>query len=165
MVVVAMVGILSAIGIASFRHRVSASKTTEAAAVIQAVRAAQETYRAENQVYLNVSSSNDSWYPSKDFGPTVRTWEQKAGAHADLTGWQTLGAQVTQPVQFGYLVNAGWPGEPPPALQVTNAPTLGNPTDPWYLIQARADYDGDGTFCNAVAASWTPEVYFENEGE
>jgi prepilin-type N-terminal cleavage/methylation domain-containing protein len=165
MVVVTMVGILAAIGIASFRRQVSSSKTTEAASVIQAIRAAEETYRAENQVYLDVSSSNDAWYPSKNFGPTVRSWEQKSGAHVDLVRWQTLGAQVTQPVQFGYLVNTGWPGATPPSLQLTNGPTLGEPSDSWYLIQARADYDGDGKFCNAAAASWTPEVFFENEGE
>jgi type II secretory pathway pseudopilin PulG len=165
MVVVALVGILSAIGIASFRRQAAASKASEAASVIQAIRAAEEAYRGENQLYLDVSSSNDDWYPSKDFGPTVRSWELKPGGHPDLTKWQTLGARVTQPVLFGYLVNAGRAGATPPTLQLSDSPTLGTPTDAWYVIQARADYDGDGVFCNAAATSWTSEVYIENEGE
>jgi type II secretory pathway pseudopilin PulG len=158
MVVVALVGILSAIGIASFRRQAAASKASEAASVIQAIRAAEEAYRGENQLYLDVSSS-------KDFGPTVRSWELKPGGHPDLTKWQTLGARVTQPVLFGYLVNAGRAGATPPTLQLSDSPTLGTPTDAWYVIQARADYDGDGVFCNAAATSWTSEVYIENEGE
>jgi type II secretory pathway pseudopilin PulG len=165
MVVVAMVGILAAIGIASFRRQVSASKTSEASSVIQAIRAAEEAYRSENQLYLDVSSSNKDWYPSNDFGPAARSWELKDGGHVDLVKWRQLGARVTQPVQFGYLVNAGRAGETPPTLQLTSSPLLGKPTEPWYVIQARADYDDDGKYCNAVATSWTPEVFMENEGE
>lgn len=165
MVVVAMVGILSAIGIASFRRYVNSSKTSEAVAVIAAIRAAQEAYRSENQRYLNVSTSNGDWYPSKSFGATVHAWELKTGQHTDLVRWQTLGARVTQPVQFGYLVNAGLAGGTPTTLQLADNPSLGTPNDAWYVIQARADYDADGKFCNAVATSWTPEIYFENEGE
>lgn len=165
MVVVAMVGVLSAIGIVSFRRQAAASKSIEAASVIQAIRAAEEAYRAENQLYLDVSTSNDDWYPSGEFGPVARSWGLKAGDHVDLTKWETLGPRVMQPVQFGYLVNAGSAGQTPPALQLSASPVLAAPRDVWYLIQARADYDGDGKFCNAAAASWTPELFIENEGE
>jgi type II secretory pathway pseudopilin PulG len=165
MVVVTLVGILSAVGIVAFRRQVTASKTTEATSVIRAIGAAEVGYRSENQMYLDVSSSNGNWYPSSDFGPTVRAWELKTGDHPDLVRWQTLGAQVTQPVQFGYLVNAGRAGVTPPQLQLSNPPTLTAPTEPWYVIQGRADYDGDGVYCNVAATSWTPEVFLENQGE
>ena len=89
----------------------------------------------------------------------------KDGGHVDLVRWRQLGARVTQPVQFGYLVNAGRSGEAPPTLQLTKNPVIGTPTEPWYVIQARADYDDDEKYCNVVAASWTPEVFMENEGE
>jgi type II secretory pathway pseudopilin PulG len=165
MVVVALVGILSTVGIVAFRRQVASSKATEATSVVRAINAAETAYRAENQLYLNVSSSNDDWYPSADIGPSYHSWEVKAGGHPDLARWQTLGAQVTQPVQFGYLVNAGNAGATLPALQVSSPPSLGTPNDAWYVIQGRGNFDGDTIYCNVVATSWTPEVFIENEGE
>ncbi|MFZ5891523.1 MAG: type IV pilin protein [Myxococcota bacterium] len=163
MVVVTLVGILAAIGIASFRKQVRASKTSEASSVVQAIRGAEEAFRSENQLYLDVSSPG-SWYPTKGIGPVVATWEQKA--HTDLAAWQRLGVRVTQPVQFGYMVNAGRAGDNFPKLNLTDTSVnLGKPTDVWYVIQARADYDNDGVFCNVLAASHTPELFVENEGE
>ncbi|HET9931449.1 MAG TPA: type II secretion system protein [Polyangiaceae bacterium] len=163
MIVVTLVGILASVGIASFRKRVAASKTTEAASVVQAIRGAEEAFRSENQVYLNVSSVG-AWYPSKGQGSTITTWEQKT--HTDLAAWQRLGARVTQPVQFGYLVNAGRAGDALPALNIDDkSVNLGKPTDAWYLIQARSDSDKDGVYCNVLANSFTPELYVEHEGE
>jgi type IV pilus assembly protein PilA len=168
MVVVMMVGILATIGIVSFRKEVAASKASEAASVIQAIRAAEEGYRAENQVYLNVAppgslSSSDDWYPSKNFGAVKRNWDYPSGPNYAL--WSRLGARVTQPVQFGYQVNAGRAGDTLPTLKLSNPPNLGKATDLWYVIQARADADGDGVFCNVAATSMSQEIYFENKGE
>ena len=165
MVVVMLVGILASVGVSYFRSEVAASKTSEAAAVIQAIRAAEEAYRSENQTYLDVSTEG-AWYPSGTFGRTVRTWEQKAGTHADLARWQLLGPRVTQPVMFGYLVYAGAPGiRPTKAMYLTNNPNFGTPTGPWYIIQARADADSNGVFCNGAATSFSTDVFFEGEGE
>jgi type II secretory pathway pseudopilin PulG len=163
MIVVALVGILASVGVASFRKQVASSKSAEAASVIQAIRGAEEACRSENQSYLNVSSA-DSWYPGDGVGPIVRAWEQKT--HKDLVGWQRLGPRVTQPVQFGYIVNAGPPGAALPALHIDQKNIdLGTPKDAWYVIQARADFDKDSVFCNAMATSFSPELYVEHEGE
>ncbi len=156
MIVVTLVGILATVGIASFRKHVAASKTTEAASVVQAIRAAEEGFRSENQVYLNVSTTS-TWYPSSGQGATVTTWDQKS--HTDLAAWQRLGARVTQPVQFGYLVNAGKAGETLPTLNIDDkSVNLGKPTDVWYVIKARSDYDKNGVYCNVLANSFTPEL-------
>lgn len=164
MIVVALVGVLATVGIASFRKHVAASKTTEAASVVQAIRAAEESFRAENQVYLNVTSSPSNWYPSSGQGAVVTTWDQKS--HPDLTAWRRLGARVMQPVQFGYQVHAGRAGQKLPDLNIDDkSVNLGTPTDAWYLIQARSDYDQDGVYCNVLANSFTPELYVEHEGE
>src|SRR6478752_5643812 len=56
--VVVITGILAMAGVVLFRHQLLASKGTEAASVIQAIRAAEEAYAAENHVYLNVSTAN-----------------------------------------------------------------------------------------------------------
>ncbi len=166
MIVVALVGVLAAIGIASFRSRVFASKSSEAAAVIQAIRGAEEAYRSENQVYLDVSTSLTSWYPDDKFGQSPRSWSvPTTQKDHDADKWRLLGARVTQPVLFRYAVKAGRAGDKFPKLSLEKPPDLGTATDLWYVIQARADADGDNVFCNVAATSVSSEVYFENVGE
>jgi prepilin-type N-terminal cleavage/methylation domain-containing protein len=161
MIVVALVGTLAAIGVASFRRELEASKSSEAAAVIQAIRAAQEAYRAENQRYLDVSGSREQWYPVNAFDGK-HAWINEA--HPDYAaGWKRLAAPVTQPVTFRYLVRAGMPGSNFPTLP--GAVNLGQAVDPWYVIQARADADGNGIFCDAIATSLNNELVIRNEGE
>jgi prepilin-type N-terminal cleavage/methylation domain-containing protein len=161
MVVVTMVGILSMIGVASFRKQIFASKSNEAANVVQAIRAAQESYRSENQSYMNVSTPG-RWYPATTFGQTAYEWHQTS--HGDYAAWQRLNVLVTQGVQFRYQVNAGGPGATLPTLQIAD-PGWPTPNEPWYVVQARANYDGNSVYCDAVASSFNGELYIQNEGE
>lgn len=166
MVTVAIVGVLAVIGVASFRSEIGASKTNEAAAVIQAIRAAQEAYRSENQSYLNVSSAADSWYPKDDFTSKL-SWTPNED-YSDHERWALLGASVAQPVIFRFLVNAGGAGStfPTPTVGITLPTSITTARDePWYLIQARADADGDEVYCDGIATSLNNEVVFKNEGE
>ncbi|HLV66422.1 MAG TPA: prepilin-type N-terminal cleavage/methylation domain-containing protein [Polyangiaceae bacterium] len=163
MVVVSLVGILAMIGIASFRKEVRASKSVEVASVVQALRAAQETYRAEHHVYLNASASG-TWYPSTSIDATARSWQHGYTTHADGARFRELNAQVRYPVVYRYRVNAGVAGGTLPTLEIDD-PGWGTPREPWYVIQAKADADGDGVFSRAVASSFTGELYLENEGE
>ncbi len=93
-------------GVSLFRQQLEASKGTEAVSVIQAIRAAEEAYAAENHIYLNVSTANGgkSWYPYAT--PKTRSaWVHST--HPDYAaGWQALAAPVNRSVLFGYLVNA-----------------------------------------------------------
>jgi len=161
MVVVALVGIFAAMGIVSFRRQVSSATTGEAFFVISAIRAAEEAYRGENQVYLNVSKHG--WYPSANYGDRARSFA--APDHNDYAAWQRLGPMVKQPVKFRYQVNSGAPGTALPTNLNVTKPLGFTPTDAWYLIQARADFDSDGDYCDAVASSLNSEVFVENEGE
>lgn len=165
MVVITLVGVLAALGIASFRKEVSASKASEAFAVIQAIRSAQESYRAERQEYLDVSSSATAWYPAATYGNEAIGWAAKYGTHVDGARFRALGAPVTHLVRYRYLVDAGGPGVAPPSPAIASVPSFPTPTEPWYVIQARADADSDGTFSNAFATSLSPAVYLDNEGE
>jgi len=163
MVVVTLVGIFATLGIVSFRKQVFGSKTSEALAVVQAIRAAQEAYRSENQVYLDVTTDSANWYPSNQFGEDRLAW--RVNTHTDLDRWNALNVQVTTPVLFRFLVDAGVPGQAPPALVMSNPPTLPTPSDPWYVIQARADYDEDDTYCDVAAWSQSREIAVQDEGE
>lgn len=163
MVVITLVAVLAMIGVASFRKQVSASKSTEAMTVIQAIRAAQEAYRAENQEYMDVSSAGN-WYPVDSFGPHAIGWAASYASHEDGPAFQSLNVVVTQPVQYRYLVHAGGAGDALPTPNVS-LPAWPAATGPWYVIQARADVDSDGVYSNAIATSFSQEVYLDNEGE
>jgi prepilin-type N-terminal cleavage/methylation domain-containing protein len=166
MVVVAIMGVLAALAIAGLRHRVLASDTTSAKVVVKAIVAAEEHYRAENQLYYDVSSSGESgWYPSASIGPNNKLSFWRSTNDAETQRWRTLAPDIRQNVSFGFKANAGLPTDTPKLendLASLSPPAM---TEPWYLIQARADSDGDGTYCMVGAASWSPEVFSVNDGD
>lgn len=165
--VVAIVLILGVIGIALLRKHVFSTKTTEVVAMVQSIRAAQERWRAENNGhYLDVSTTLETFYPMATPGKTKYHWDQPGGN--DYAKWRLLAPTAPGPVQAGYAVKAG-----PPFTQLPQPSTADKPTwptaldqvEPWYLIQAKADTDGDGDPAWFVASSITGEVFTENEGE
>jgi len=163
MVVVAIASILATVGIVLFRRHLAASRGTEAYGVIQALRAAEESYLAENHVYLNVSTGT-LWYPNTAPNTTRYAWSKSD--HVDFNKWQQLAPAVNRSVMFGYLVNAGTPGTVMPALQIANSPDLTQPQPlDWYLIQAKGDTNGDGVPALYAATSITGETYVQNEGD
>lgn len=168
MAVIAIMGVLAALGLRAFHQRAFQSDATAAKVVIKAIAMAEEHYRAENKVYLNVSSTGDAgWYPEKSIAPnTHRTFWR--GADSQTTAWQALAPDIREAVTFGFKANAGLPTSLPSAvLEAGSGVTLPTaaPVEPWYLIQARADADGDSTPSFVVAASWSPELVVVNEGE
>jgi prepilin-type N-terminal cleavage/methylation domain-containing protein len=167
MATIAIMGILATIGIASLQRQTNSSRLAEASAVVQAIRAAEEAYRAENQVYLDVSSDSSAWFPA---APTAG--ERRAfypSSHADLVLWRRLGPRVAQPVQFGFLVNAGLPSADADVLPTLACADFSYgtriPTEPWFVIQARADADGDGKYFEVFTTSFEPELRTSGEGE
>jgi len=164
MVVVAIAAVLAIVGVAMFRRHIAATRGTEAYGVIQALRAAEASYLAENHVYLNVSTGTN-WYPNTTPNTSRYAWSNSK--HIDYAGWQQLAPAVNRSVMFGYLVNAGTPGTVMPALQIANSPAnLGQPQPlDWYVIQAKGDTNGDGVPALYVATSLSGETYVQNEGD
>jgi len=169
MAVVAIMGVLAGLAIAAFNRRAYQSDATTAKVVIKAIAVAEEHYRAENQVYLNVSSAGDpGWYPQKTFTTNTRRTFYRTPVDAETTAWQALGPDIRQQVTFGFKANAGLPTAlPSTVLDPGSGVTLpaASPVEPWYLIQARTDFDNDGLASFVVAGSWTPEIVVVNEGE
>jgi len=166
MAVVVITGILALAGVALFRKQLLASKGSEAVSVIQAIRAAEEAYAAENHIYLNVStaSGGTAWYPNLTPTTTYYAWVQDG--HADYARWRALAPSVNRPVLFGYLVNAGEAGSNVPALQLTAPGNFPSPmTVSWYTIQARGDVNGNGISAKYAASNLNGELSIENEGE
>jgi prepilin-type N-terminal cleavage/methylation domain-containing protein len=162
MTVVAITGILAAIGISLVRGHLNVAKANRALSGIQALRTAEEAFRSQNGQYLDCSLSG-KWYPMLVPGKLKYEWHQ--AGHADWPQWKNLGLPTDGGTQFGFLVNAGSPATAYPALQTADKPTLPASPDPWYVIQVEGDLDGDSVFMLGVATSATGEVYVEHEGE
>jgi prepilin-type N-terminal cleavage/methylation domain-containing protein len=162
MAVVAIMGILAALGLNALNGHMRASKTGEALSVVQAIRASQERYRAEHQQYFGNSTA---WCPSEGVNDIERFAFFSPSCDEEL--WQTLRPDVERKVQFGYRVASGGPGDALPAdgaiVTARKFPSSTTPSEPWYVVQAKADEDLDGTFCGVVATSFSPEVIVENE--
>jgi prepilin-type N-terminal cleavage/methylation domain-containing protein len=170
MVVVVITGVLATIGFAAVRKHVSSARGAEALNMVQSIRAAQERYRSEHMMYLNVSSPGESWYP---VDPTASGNENTQSpfffpvgtGHIDNNAWLALRPTVTGPVRFGYMVNAGAAGAA--MTDPSGGPTIvwPTPTDNWYVIQALGDTDGNGVVSYYRASSLDGEVYVDNAGE
>ena len=175
LVVVAMIGVLAALALVGYRKYMRASSSSEATAMIQGIRAAEEAYKAEMLVYLNVSPSLNAaadYYPTNPAtscaaGKSIKTgWG--GGATQTAVNWKTLNVTADSPVAFSYAAVAGTTTTPYPGwpAALKNTPTLPAPaTEPWYVIMAMADRDCDGTFAVFLSSSFTGEVYYENETE
>ncbi len=173
MVVVVIVGILGIIGIASFRSRVFGSKSTEALAMIQSIRAAEERWKAENLTYLNVTRTS-TWYPATPTARTKRSFYNTGtcgipAPDTDDCRWKLLNPTSIGATEFGFMLTAGDPGanmtDPDAKARPSGWSSWPASREGWFVIQAIADADGDGTYAKFVASSLRGDVYRENEGE
>jgi type IV pilus assembly protein PilA len=168
-----IMAVLAITGITYFRQHALASKVTEAQAMVQSIRAAEERYRAENRAYLNVTitmpttGADRRYYPAPPDGKgTRRSFFLPSTDVGQLNVlWRVLNPTTSGPVQFGYAVVAGAAGATLPTMQLTNQPTWPATTDSWYVIQAAANNDNDSVYCVVAGTSFNGEVYVENEGE
>ena len=176
MATVVITGILAVTAVTYFRKHALASKVTEAQAMVQSIRGAEERYRAENRQYLPITaasatlpscSSPGGLYPASPDG--ARRPFFLAQTASDL--WWQLRPTTSGTVQFGYAVQAGPPSTatriplPPDIASLPTAPTMPFPTDSWYVVEAIADNDHNGVCCIVAGTSLNGEVYVQNEGE
>jgi type II secretory pathway pseudopilin PulG len=166
MVVVVIMGILAAVGFASLRKQSDAAWHAEGLSMVQSIRAAEEGWRAEHMMYLNVSTP-DKWYPT-DPRTTPKTlnpfyYEPGSGKHVNQENWLRLRPTVSGGVRFGYLVNAGHSGEVMTAASNPGpAVTWPTPPDNWFVIQAIGDTNGDKRCVYYRASSLSGEVFVQD---
>jgi type IV pilus assembly protein PilA len=164
MITVAIIAVLSALAVYGVKNYVMAAKSSEAVELIQAIKAAQESYNDETFTYLSVSPDLDTLYPTalSELGNTKRQWGADSGNIDDH--WRQLGVAPNGPVQFGYACVAGGSGD-----TVTGVPDELNypasPGAPWYVIKAMADRDEDGEYATFIGSSFTDQIYSENDTE
>jgi type IV pilus assembly protein PilA len=175
LVVVAMVGILAALGIVGYRKYVSSAGTSEAMAMIQLIRHGETERKLDSMLYLGCSGcgaagcapgagSLTSYYPMATPSSKKYTWEQ--AGHSDYECWRLLNVRTDGAVRFGYAVVAGGSGDPVVQPSGFNGlGTLQQPNEPWFVVQAAGDRDNDGVFALLIGTSWSNEVYMEDDTE
>lgn len=161
MAVVCIVGILATLAVYGTRKYVLSSKTAEAVSMISNIRAAEEAYRDETFRYRGITSF-ESWHPADDSDGKIRDWGADNGAISEV--FQDLGVSPTGPVRFVYTVVAGDVGSTIPELPTAskkadfNFPAV---TGPYYIVAAKADFDGSGKLTYVLAHSYSSAVHIE----
>ena len=174
MTVVLITGVLAAIGVVLVTKHFAQARANQALVGLQAIRIGEESYRAHNGQYLDCSPDR-IWYPTGNLpGKRKYDWRQPGRNEDDGSGTQTVyqcwGALgVMRPgegTMFGYLVDAGRPGDPYPAYATQTQLSYPTPApDLWYIIQYKGDTDGNGKFSYGVTSSYNADVYIQDELE
>jgi len=168
MAVVAIVAILAGLSVYGVRKYILAAKTSEATEMIGAIKTAQEQYRAETFAYKDISkvsalSDYSTFYPDTTV-PKRKKLAWGGGTDDIANGWRELGVSAAAPVMYIYGCAAG-PGSVAPAapgITIGNYPTAAT-GQPWYLIKAAGDLDGNGTVGTYVGTSITAEIFHDKE--
>lgn len=165
MAVVAIVGILAGLATYGVNKYIQSSKSTEAIQMIGAIKAAQEQYRAEMFNYLDVNGTGKltPYYPAET--PTNKAYAWGDASSAQGKAYRELGVATDAPVRFVYgcAAGSGNTAIPAPAMTVTNWPATQQ--QPWYVVQALGDFDGDGITSVYVSGSFTGRIFSDKEGE
>lgn len=175
MVTVAIVGTLAALGTWGVTRYIRLSRTSEAIQMIGAFKIAEESYKVDMFSYLDVSGANaisaGSYYPATSTaGKFAHSWLQVSGSETALgLRIKQLGVVADAPVHFIYACAAGSGTQVPAGHQLANT-VVGNwPSQatgqPWYVVNAKADLDGDGIESGFTSASFTTQLFAENDGE
>ena len=140
MVVVAIIGILSAVAVLSFRRYTVRVRVGEAYSMLGLIKAREEVYRAEFNQYCPAAYHPNGGVPG--VGMTL-DWGTGAAVPAD---WQQVGVRPDRDLYFVYQVAAGAPGAAPAPVAYDPGAPAGYPVanDFHFGATARADIDGDG---------------------
>lgn len=166
MIVVAITGILAATAVPTFTTYIYKSRTSEAVSFLGVIKLKQEAYRAEFGNYLTCSGriamsafdTASNFVPAKASSSPRNTSESWTSAD---TCFNTLGASPDGPVRFRYAWIAGAPTDMPGDVQA--ALGLGTTVDHYWVAQAHADLDDDGTWCVFELSSFTRNIWVGDE--
>jgi len=182
MIVVVIVGILSALGIYGVRNYINKAKTAEAREVVGTIMAQQEAFFDETGRYLDVNggvAADGDYYPDGTFDGDIKImWGADDGctglaldnstAVACGQGYRTLGVTVSSAVRFRYATTIFDVGDEPPVpgTYVTDYnPDSVTATRPGFVVVALSDLSGDTRRSAVVGSSLQADLYGENLGE
>ncbi len=189
MIVVAIIGVLAALGLYGFRKYLSSANSGEAKSMLASMKIAQESYRSENLTYAGCDGA-DGLPKASTTGDLATGWLypraltaindrkiQWGGASNVGACFNAIGFRSTGAVRFSYGVRSGLPGatvmhggtlSPSDAAFNTNAGmNIGvlTPREPWYIAIAVGNLDNDNSYSLMTTTSQANEVQVGDEGE
>jgi prepilin-type N-terminal cleavage/methylation domain-containing protein len=177
MIVVTIIAVLATIAGTAYRRYMDSGRTAEAMAMLGEIRAKEEAYRAEFNIYGGWSANSElvtNTLPIVDSQacstggtkePCNKTVYPAAGTTGAWAIWAGLGINPPKSTLYcGYTLNSSTQGNP--AANSLGALILGGTTPAapfWYAI-AQCDNDGTaGTNATFTTASNTTVVSAQNE--
>lgn len=146
MIVVVIIGVLSAIAGIGYTAYIRRSRTNEARAMLLSIASREDAYRAEFAQYC--AAGRTSGTPPTTLGVS-NAWPATAPGPLATdfftsmpVEWAQLGFRPTGPVRYRYVVITGTPTTTPPGeSSYTGSPNQ----DLWYIAEAYGNLDGDTT--------------------
>ncbi|MDC0747064.1 type IV pilin protein [Polyangium mundeleinium] len=161
MIVVAMIGVLAAIGMVGYRRYMRGAAASEVKAVVSGIRIAEEAYKAETFQYLGCSTSLTAWYPDTP-NDKKRNWDNGKTGEAIHDCFMQLNVTTDGPVRFGYAVVAGIAPQPNAVPLITYCQNWKAAHDtingPWFIVQAAGNQDADLDFSLFASSSLSGEI-------
>jgi len=163
MIVVAIIGVLASIGIASYVRQIRRTRIEEARTVMLEIAAKQELFESFSGQYVTTNA-----LCPVNLGGGGKAVPFNVAGCTGAANWQTLGVNVPRNTwfQFGFL--AGTPGgaacAAPAGFPEACDSIIANTH--WYVIFAQADQDGDGVLSRLITSSTMDgEVFMADELE
>lgn len=155
MIVVAIIGVLAAVAIPAYISYMHRARTAEAVTFLGEIRQRQESYRAEFGQYCSASGTGagieaGAWNPGTSSGTARSSWNPA------VNSWNQLGASPDALVIFQYRTMAGGP------RSVSGVPGMGT-ADFWFVAQAQADLDSDGTYIRMEVTSVSNHLFIGDD--
>ncbi len=162
MVVIVLISVLSALAYPSLRKRIEEAHGREGVGQMRAIAGAQERFRSEHMMYLNVSPEN-TLYPNPS--PNTTKYHFRQPAHADYARWEVLAPEIKVPTPYSFVSRAGLAGVTLPTNPMGLLWPDVLPGGPWYFVYGVGDIDGDGTPQRMLVSSFDPQVVVAEPGE
>jgi prepilin-type N-terminal cleavage/methylation domain-containing protein len=136
MIVVALIGILSAVAIPGYKNYQARSRRTEAYMNLSAMIRTEDAYYAEHQAYVGMAGGSPPSVPGPPDGAFKRPWTAADEASFSTIGWSPEGS-----IYYDY------------ALNVAGCTC---PAGTCVIAAAYGDVDGDGILAVVLYSRGTP---------
>ena len=182
--VVAIIGIIAAIGSVGYRRWIGRARLTEAVTMLGEMSSKEQTYRMEFGTYLPLRADGNAALPSPDetapaFFPispnsaafeSVRTSVSVANNALWPTSWRAAGVSPRDTALYcTYMTNAGNAGQAIPAGATFGAALVSGTAAPWFYGLAACNLNGAAGYPNEVTvlglSSTSPTLRTFNEGK
>ena len=184
MIVVAIIGIIAAIGSVGYRRWIGRARLTEAVTMLSEMNSKEQTYRMEFGTFLPLRADGNMALPSPDepagaFYPispsaaafeSVRTSVSVANNALWPNSWRAVGVSPRdRSLYCTYLTNAGNAGQAVPGGAVFGTALVTGVAAPWFYGLAACNLNGPAGYPNEVTvlgiSSTSPTLRTFNEGK